>query len=122
MSRVVLRPATRADFDKLTSEPLPCRVKAWAAERDGEVLGVGGLAFLPTGTVAAFVHAAPGAHRYKMAFHKAGLMAMAEAKRMGLKHVVAMSDKSIEPASRWLERLGFRPMMIDGEKVYTWQC
>jgi RimJ/RimL family protein N-acetyltransferase len=122
MGKVVLRPATRADFDKMLAEPLPYRVRAFAVEREGDLLGVGGLGFMPDGTVAAFVHTVDGAHRYKVAMHKAGLVTMAEARRLGLRRVVASADPGIEASGRWLERLGFEPtdMDADGHRIYVW--
>lgn len=126
MTRVVLRPATAADLDALVAEPLPYRVRAFAAfltggETAGEtLLGAGGLAFLPA-TVAAFLILKPGASRYRVALHKAGLRVMDEARRLGIARVVALADPRVVPAARWLERLGFREIMVDGEKAYVWQ-
>lgn len=121
MSAVVLRHATRTDVDALIAEPLPYRIRAFAAERDGELLGVGGLAFLPDGTVGAFVHVVPGARRYRVALHKAGLRTMALARQLGVRRVVALAEPGVEPACRWLHRLGFREMTVDGEQVFAWQ-
>ena len=119
--KVVIRPATAADFAVLVEMPLPYRVRAFAAVRGDEVLGVGGLGFKPDGTVVAFVHAAPGAQRFKVAFHRAGLMAMAEARRLGLRRVVATAETQHPRAEAWLERLGFRPRIIDGITVWVWE-
>lgn len=116
-----LRPATKADFDAIMDEPLPYRVRAFAAWRDTDLLGIGGLAFLPDGTVAAFMQTVQGARRYKVAMHKAALATLAEAKRLGIRSVVALADPQIEPAKPWLARLGFRPLDIDGNEVWTWQ-
>lgn len=116
-----LRYATEADFAGLVDLPLPYRVRAFAAEMNGEVLGVGGLAFFPGGGIAAFVHAKDEARRYKIAAHKAGLRAMAEAKALGLKRVVAMAQDDIEASARWLLRLGFKPEQAGGMKVYVWR-
>lgn len=121
MSDVQLRPATGADLAKLISGPLPYRVRATAAERAGELLGVGGLAYLPTGAVAVFLLLAPGARRYRVALHKAALRTIEDAERLGIKRLVALAEPGIEPAVRWLERLGFREMTVDGEAVYVWQ-
>lgn len=121
MSGVVLRPATLSDFQAMLGEPLPYRVRAFAVEHDGKLLGVGGLAYLPNGSIGAFVHVVEGARRYRLALHKAGLRTMQEAKRLGIHRVVAMAEPGVEPACRWLERLGFRPMTVDGEQVYAWQ-
>lgn len=120
MSRVVLRPATRADFDAMLAEPLPYRVRALAAERDGDLLGVGGIAFQPNGVVAAFVQMRPGAHRYKVALHKAGLRMMDDVKRLGIRRVVATAEKGNAAAAPWLVRLGFRPEAVNGETVWVW--
>jgi hypothetical protein len=51
-------------------------VRAWAVECGGELLGVGGFAYQPNDTIAAFVIKKPGAERYRVALHRAGLMAM----------------------------------------------
>lgn len=121
MSRVVLRPATKSDFDALTEGPRPYRVRAFAGEVDGRVVGIGGLAYLPNGVIGAFVQATDEARKYPVAMHKAGLMAMAEARRLGFRRVVAMADKGVEPAERWLKRLGFKPETVGTETVYVWE-
>lgn len=120
MGKVVLRPATRADFDALLDEPLPWRVRATAAEVDGVLIGVGGLAFLPDGTVGAFVHASDAAKKYPVTLHKAGLRTMAEARKLGIRRVVALADEKIDRAIPWLERLGFRKMIHEGGGVWVW--
>ncbi len=120
MTRVILRPATRADFDAMLAEPLPYRVRAFAAERDGELLGIGGIAFQPNGTVAAFAQMKPSANRYKIALHKAGLRTIAEIKRLGIRRVVASAEKGNPAAEPWLARLGFRPMELGDEIVWIW--
>lgn len=133
--RVRLRPATSADVEAMLAEPLPFRVRAFAAvlvdpsrtalddgsQAEGELLGIGGLAFLPDGTVGAFVHAREGAHRFKVAFHRAGLMAMAEARRLGIQRVVALAEDGVAPAERWLKRLGFEEHWFEGKQVFVWQ-
>ena len=120
MSRIELRDATRSDFEAMLDEPLPYRVRAFAASRDGELLGVGGLAFLPE-SVAAFLLVVPGARRYRVALHKAGIHTMNEARRLGIRRVVALAEPGIEPADRWLNRLGFHVTDVGGKSVYVWQ-
>lgn len=117
----VVRYATDDDFIAVVGVLPTFRVRAFAGEVDGDVLAVGGLEFLPDGTVAAFIQVKPGARRYSVALHKAGLRAMQEAKRLGIKRVVAMADLGVEPAVRWLERLGFQETTVDGEQVFAWQ-
>lgn len=116
----VIRPATRADIDTLIDEPLPYRVRAWAVEDGGVLLGVGGFAYQPEETIAAFVLKAPEAGKYPVALHRAGLMAMKEARRLGYRRVVALAEKTNPAAKRWLARLGFSPMLIDGKQAWVW--
>lgn len=121
MSRVILRPATREDFEALCDGPRPYRVRAIAAEIDGRVIGVGGLAYLPNGTVGCFVHAIDEARRYKVAMHRAGLQALQMARETGVRRMVAMADPDIAAAVPWLERLGFKEMTVDGGQVWVWE-
>lgn len=116
-----LRYATEADFAGFVELPLPYRVRAFAAVEGERVLGVGGLAYLPDGTVGAFVHADDEARKHKVAAHKAGLRAMAEAEALGLGCVVAMAASDIEASKRWLLRLGFAPEVHNGETAYVWR-
>lgn len=116
-----LRYATEADFAPFVELPLPWRVRAFAAVDGDRVLGVGGLAFLPDGTVGAFVHADDEARKHKVAAHKAGLRAMQEAKDLGLHCVVAMAAPEIEASERWLLRLGFAPEVHNDTVVYVWR-
>ena len=42
----------------------------------------------------------------------------AEAKRLGIRRLVALAEPGIEPAERWLRRFGFAPEAIGGETVW----
>lgn len=106
----------------MISEPLPWRVRAWAVDLDGALLGIGGFAYQPNDTVAAFVLKKPGAEKYAVSLHRAGLMAMQEAKRLGYRRIVALADKTNDAAERWLDRLGFKPVKVDGEKAWVWEA
>lgn len=117
-----IRPATRADIDQLINEPLPYRIRAYAVEDNGKLLGVGGFAYQPNDTIAAFVLKAPGAERYKIALHRAGLMVMQDAKRLGYRRIVALADKTNPAAERWLSRLGFKQVMVESEKAWVWEA
>jgi len=119
---VTIRHATRADIDQFIDEPLPWRVRGWAVENDGELLGVGGFAYQPSDVIAAFVLKKPGAEKYAVSLHRAGLMAMREAKRLGYRRVVALAAKTNPAAERWLDRLGFKPVMVDGETAWVWEA
>ncbi len=105
----------------MLAEPLPYRTRGIAGEIDGRLLGVGGLALLPNQTWAAYVHLHPEARRYPVALHKAALLTLTQARLHGISRIVAYAEDGIEPAQRWLARLGFEPHTIDGHEVYIWQ-
>jgi hypothetical protein len=112
--KVIIRPTVPSDLPAVIADPLPCRIRTLtavlqpSADGGGEetVLGVGGIAFLPGG-VEAFVQAAPDAHSFPVAFHRAGLMAMKMIRGSGVREVAASCDADNPPAVRWLKRLGF---------------
>jgi len=52
--RVTLRPTIAADLPHVVGEPLPFRIRAITALAGDKVIGLGGIAFPPDGTVWAF--------------------------------------------------------------------
>lgn len=132
-ARVILRPTVAADLPHVVGELLPYRIRAitavlvaapvesgmvlaahappvpapGAAAASGKVIGIGGIAFPPDGTVWAFVQQSAEAKRYPVAFHRAGLAAMKMIRAAGLGEVRATADRGNETALRWLRRLGF---------------
>jgi hypothetical protein len=122
MIRVALRPAVAADLQYIIGEPLPFRIKALTAHIDERVLGVGGLGYLPNGIVGAFVGMTEEGRRYPVAIHRAGLAAMKMIRESGEPRVVALADHLIPSAERWLERLGFEAVTVDGITAYVWQA
>lgn len=112
MSASIIRPATADDIRAVNDGYIPFRVRALAAERDGKLLGVGGLGFRPDGMVVAFlILAADVTGRSVMVtLHRAGLRLMDMARELGFHHVIADADLNASPAAeRWLARLGFEP-------------
>lgn len=127
MAKVIIRPTVASDLRHVIDEPLSYRIRTLTAVlQDGEdetILGVGGIAYLPNG-VEAFVQAAPNAHDYPVAFHRAGLMAMKMIAESGLHEVAASCDADNETAARWLTRLGFVPsdrQPLPGKLVFFWR-
>jgi RimJ/RimL family protein N-acetyltransferase len=116
---VLLRPTRPDDIEN----PLPCRVQALTGEIDGRVIGVGGLAFLPGGTVAAWADLSDEARRAKISLHKAALEILRMAQASGIKRIVASGDVSSPAAMRWLIRLGFEPTQDEaapGHPIFIW--
>lgn len=100
---------------------MPFRARAITAEADGQPIGIGGLAFLEDGTVAAFLEMPEASRKYAVTLHKAGLGVMQIARDMGIGTVVTLADPKVEQAKRWLLRLGFEPVVIDEQEVWRWQ-
>lgn len=118
---VTLRPTIPADIAQVTDDALPWRIRALTGEVDGRVIGVGGLAYLPGGTVAAWAALTDEARACKVSLHRAGLRFMADIKAAGIRRVVASADIHSPAALRWLLRLGFRPVDDDPERaVFVW--
>lgn len=122
MIRVALRPTIASDLPHVIGEPLPFRIRAITAHIGDQVLGVGGLGYLPNGIVGAFVAMNAEGRKYPTAIHRAGLAAMRMIRASGEQRVVAIADEFVPGASRWLERLGFRPVAVDGLTAYVWEA
>ncbi|MBV9971333.1 MAG: hypothetical protein JO228_15225, partial [Xanthobacteraceae bacterium] len=101
------RPAIASDLPHVIDEPLPFRIRAITVIADDRVVGLGGIAFPPHGTVIAFVQQTAEAREYPIAFHRAGLQAMRMIREAGLDQVIATTDRDSPRAIRWIERLGF---------------
>lgn len=123
MAKATLRHATEADFIALTGSGPIWRCRAFAGELDdGRLLGIGGLAYLPDGTVAMFMKATDEAREhYGLFVHKAGKRAIRLAQDLGIPVVGALTEDNIPAAARWLERLGFKLVEKNGHEVWIWQ-
>ena len=118
--RVTLRPTVAADIPFITDKPLPARIQGITAEVDGRVLGIGGFSFRD-GAILAFVAMTDEARKYPTAIHRAGLAAMALARREGYPRIVAEAEPGNPAAERWLLRLGFRRTMLMGKDAFVWE-
>lgn len=120
--RVRIRPSIASDFTALIGGPPACRCQCLTAEADGKVIGIGGFTFPPGGDVWASVFMIDEARKYRLAIHRAGLTAMALARKRGFRKVYATAQPDNPAAERWLERLGFKAAEVAGEKVFVWEC
>jgi N-acetylglutamate synthase-like GNAT family acetyltransferase len=96
----------------------PVRTIAIAAKVDGHVVGLGGVASFPNGIHVAFTDISDEARKYPVSIHRAGLRAVALAKKHGIKRLQA-SGVSHPASERWLLRLGFRRVETDGAPIYV---
>jgi hypothetical protein len=122
--KVTLRPTVPADLSAVIGEPLPFRIRALTVLDGDRVLGVGGIGFPANGPVIAFVQQAPDAHKFPIAFHRAGLAAMQMIRQSGVAEVISSADPENPKALRWLERLGFtlaEHQSVPGRALYVWR-
>ena len=125
---VTLTPTTPEDVKRFLPNGLPWRIRALTAKRGDEILGIGGIAMLPDGTVAAFLEASEvNAKKYRLTLHKAALRIMKQVKDIGFGSIVTECDTKRDAAARYLERLGFSPLgTIEREaqeiEVWKWQA
>lgn len=112
---VTIRPATAEDFARWGDPTPPYRVRAWVGEKDGEILGIGGVAYPPGSLPVAWVNFTPDAYRYPKTMHQTALRFLAA---IDHPRIILSADNSIGASRRWAERLGFRPTGLhteDGE-------
>jgi hypothetical protein len=120
--RVELRPTITSDIAAVTSETLPIRIRAITAVAGERVLGIGGIGYRPDGVVIGFAFIGEEFRLYPTAIHRAGLAMMRVIREVGVPEVLAMADKTVPRAERWLERLGFKPCRCSGEQIYVWRA
>lgn len=115
MNRVEIVPASPADFQEVFETTPKIRTRSVTAKIDGRVVGVGGVGYARDGTVVAFAFITEELRKNKIALHKAGLKVIADAKRDGIRRLIAQASADVPAAVRWLERYGFKPV----GKVYV---
>jgi hypothetical protein len=119
---VRLEPTTKADCEQFFRKPLPYRIRALTAKKGDEILGIGGIAFMPDGRTGAFLDATEEAiKRHPITLHKAALRTLAMAREMGVSSLSTWCDRRRGAADRYLTRLGFSHTGIRrGFEEWTW--
>ncbi len=105
---MIVRPATVQDLIEYTGSLPPCQIRAMAAEIDGKVVGIAGLAFLRNGAVLAFMNAEDVVREHRVKLFRNARRFIKEMAGKGLSRVNAICADDIEAAERFLEHLGFR--------------
>ena len=116
-----LKPATKGDFETLMGISPPYRIRAYSGYLGDELIGIGGFAFMPDGTVAAFAKLTDTARQYPMFLHKAGIFVMGKASEFGIRRASTVAQAEIKPARKWLSLLGFQPEIIEDMEIWIWQ-
>lgn len=108
----VMRPATAQDFERFYHARPKTRCRAYAADLDGEVLGLCGVTY-QMGKPVAFSDIRPELRRYRRTLVKAAKMLNDLLDHIG-GHVYAVADRDEATAPYLLARLGFVPTGVYG--------
>lgn len=121
-TRVEIVPATVEDLAVVFNGLPPSRTRAFAGKLDGRTLGVGGLYYLPDHTRAAFLVLSEEGRHYPRELYRATFWFLDLLKQEGVRSVIAVADPSIDKAEHFLKRIGFVPLVINGQVVYQWHA
>ena len=116
-SRPIVRPATHADIERFSSLRNKPSLKAWVADLDGEIVGLGGVAFY-AGRWFAFLDLTDKMRPYRMTLMRAAKRFFADMQAQGVKFIYAEADLEESNAPRWLGSLGFT---IDPRSGYLYR-
>ena len=112
---IQIRPATRADVDELVPDTYGKTVRAVVAEKDGRLIGIGGV--IHTTPLQWFGHVSD-----ELRSHPKSLLKAAKIMRDMVESydvpVYATTDDDVEASGRFLEHLGFHKM--EDEEIYRW--
>lgn len=101
-----IRPVTRADLVALwETEDIGRSVRGFVAEKDGEVLGLTGLMYLPT-TVIAFADMKVEGHKYPMSIMRITKLMVGLMREVNVP-IFAAADPNLPNSRAFLERVGF---------------
>ena len=117
---VEIRPTVAADLEYFAWRN-QFRLRAWTALHGGRVIGIGGLQVMENGTLIGFVDLTSEMRCYPLSLHRAAVRFMCELRHAGVRKVVAAADPAQAAAERWLDRLGFKPVEVNGIKLFLWQ-
>src|SRR5438046_1497902 len=110
MGKAVLTPTTPEDVLEFKQRTPPYRIKALTGRVDGRIVGIGGIAYLPDGTLVAFLEATDEARKHAVTLYKAAKQILQDAAASGHRKIVAIGDPEIDAVPRWLKHLGFEPV------------
>lgn len=122
---IAVRPATEVDISAYFKGNQPegmrnARLLAYVAVKRGEVLGVGGIIYMPNGDVMAFFDLNDEGRKHAVTVHRAALRVLSTWQLRGHKSLLIRLDRSIPRAEAWARRLGFAPLH-DQEGVWAWR-
>ena len=101
-----IRPATREDIEAYSDAPGKPTLLAWAGEKDGRIIALGGIAY-SKGRWFAFCDLDEEAKKYKMTIMRTAIRGLQEARRQGIQYIYAQADPNEPHSVAWMFSLGF---------------
>lgn len=100
-----IRTATARDIEAFYGERPPFTMRALVADLDGEIIGIGGVAYYPN-KIVAFSEIKPKFRKYKKTIYKAAKMVCKIVDKYGAS-ALAISSESEKNSGELLARMGF---------------
>jgi hypothetical protein len=121
-SPIVIRPATAEDIAALAvrlgaPEGGVPTASAWVGEKDGVIVGIGGIAFR-RGNWFAFIDVADEARPHKMTIMRSAIRFLEAMRSAGIRYIHAEVSPAEPGAQAWLESLGFE---LDHRSQHWWR-
>lgn len=117
---MIIRPATAEDVNTAFYDLRTVSTKSYAAEKDGQILGVAGIGYLQS-KVFAFAHLRKDlqhdTHKYQMTIMRVAKKVVALMEECGC-DVYAVADEELHTSMNFLKHLGFVHI---GERVHIWR-
>lgn len=117
---IAIRPATAEDIARFSDMANKPSIRAWVAEQDGRLLGMGGIA-LAKGRWFGFVDVTDEMLAHKITLARAAIRFLDEVKRSGVRFIYAEVSPHEPGAGRWLESLGFE-FDVRSQHFYRWSA
>ena len=120
MPKMTVRPANRWDIEAFSDLANKPTVKALVGEIDGEIVAIGGLAFVK-GRWFGFCDLRQKARPHKITIARAARRILVDARGIGARFVYAEADPREPGAQRWLTSLGFT-LDPRTQYLYRWRA
>lgn len=112
---MMIRAATTHDAEAFWGRSLPASIRGYVAEKDGVVMGVAGLAYMPT-QIIAFADMKEGGQKYPMTIMRITKLVKALLNETKVP-VYCNADVLLPNSQKFLEHVGFK--LLSG-RTYVW--
>ena len=119
MRKITIRPASREDIAAFSDEENKPTIKAFCAELDGKIIGLGGVA-LEKGRFIAFADLPDEIRPYKMTIMRWAKRFFEQARKDGIRFIYADANPNEPKSVAWLKSLGFE-RDHRSKRLYRWK-